>query len=399
MNRIKKIIKKNEIIFNILSWIKLYLVSLYYTIFMYIFRIFSIKNNRIIFVSYYGKGYGDNAKYISKELLKNREKYELIWATKSKFRESLPEGIKYVRYRSLKYLYYLATSKIWINNTRCTYGVKKRKKQYYIQTWHSSLRMKKIEKDAETNLKKQYILTAKYDSRICNLIISGCEFSSDIYNNSFWYEGEILETGTPRCDIFFDKHEEIKKNVYKYFKIDKNKKIILYAPTFRKNDITCNSFFDYTEFVNKINEKNDDYVLLVRFHPNSNTNIKCSNNIYDATCYPDMQELITSSEILITDYSGCCFDAMIAKKKCVLFVKDLEQYMKNERSLYFDFEELPFEKIKNEEELSKAIINFDYDKYLERIKKFDVRIKSKEYGNASKLIVERINKVIENEKI
>lgn len=399
MNRIKKIIKKNNGLFNFFSWIKLYFIFLYYTIFMYIFRIFPIKNNRIMFISYYGKGYGDNAKYVCNELLKNREKYELIWGTKRKFKESLPDGVRYVCYGSLKYLYYLSTAKIWINNTRCIYGVKKRKKQYYIQTWHSSLRLKTIERDAEEYLKKQYILAAKNDSKICNLIISGCKFSSDIYHESFWYDGEILETGTPRCDIFFNEHEDIINNVYKYFKIDRTKKIILYAPTFRKNDINCNNFFNYSSFIEKINEKKQDYILLVRFHPNSNTSIKCTKNIYDATKYPDMQELIVSSDILITDYSGCCFDAMIAKKKCILYVKDLEQYMKTERSLYFDFEELPFKKIKTEEDLTKEIINFNYEKYLDRIEIFDKKIGNNEHGNAAELIVERINKVINNEKI
>jgi len=399
MKDIKSNKKKNKIIFNMCSWIKTYINFWYYTIFMYIFRVFPIKNNRILFVSYYGKGYGDNAKYISNELLKEKDKYQIIWCTKKIYKDSLPEGTKYVRYKSLKYLYYLSTAKIWINNTRFEYGIKKRKKQYYIQTWHSSLRLKLIEKDAEKYLKQQYIKTAKNDSKLCDVIISGCRFSTNIYKNSFWYNGEIFETGTPRCDLFFKKNDNILNKVYDYYGISRDYKIILYAPTFRKDNINCNCFFNYSKFIERLNGTNNKYVLLVRFHPNSNADIQNTKFVYNATSYPDMQELIFVSDFLITDYSGCCFDAMIAKKPCVLYVQDIEEYLKKERNLYFDFEELPFKKIKDEEVLSQELINFDYEDYYNNIRTFNEKILNKENGTAAKLIVERINKVIKNEKI
>src|SRR5690606_28368099 len=101
--------------------------------------------------------------------------------------------------------------------SRKVYSPPKRKSQYYIQTWHSPLRLKKIEKDIENNLDESYIERAKIDSKMCDLMISGSDFSWNIYRNSFWYDGEILKCGTPRCDIFFTNNTYIIEKVYKRF--------------------------------------------------------------------------------------------------------------------------------------------------------------------------------------
>lgn len=399
MNEVIKLLKKNKTVFNMCLWINVYINYLYYTIFMTIFSIFPLKKNRILFVSYYGKGYGDNGKYIANALINDTKKYEIIWAAKKKFKNSIPVEVKYVKYNSLKYLYYLSTSKVWINNARFIYGMRKRKKQYYIQTWHSSLRLKKIEKDTEDYLSKQYVLGAKWDSKMCDLIISGCGFSTQIYRKSFWYTGKVLETGTPRCDIFFNNHDEIKQKVYNYFNITNNMRIVLYAPTFREKNIMLNNFFQYNELVKKLREKDENYILLVRFHPNSNETLKNCEGVYNATDYPDMQELILAADTLITDYSGCCFDAMIAKKACILYIKDLKQYLKEERNLYFDFDSLPFIKVTDEEMLAKEITEFDYNKYYDRIKEFDKIILNKESGKAFQNIIKIIERMINDEEI
>lgn len=61
--------------------------------------------------------------------------------------------------------------------------------------------MKKLEKDAESNLSKGYIEAAKLDSKIADLFISNSKFCTNMYKEFFWYNGEILEAGSPRCDI------------------------------------------------------------------------------------------------------------------------------------------------------------------------------------------------------
>ena len=103
--------------------------------------------------------------------------------------------------------------------------------------WHGGIALKRIEKDAENNLGFSYTMKAKRDSRTCDLMISGCNFQTELLKNKFWYNGEILESGIPRNDIFFntERHKEFKENIYKKYNIPSSYNIVLYAPTFRRN--------------------------------------------------------------------------------------------------------------------------------------------------------------------
>ena len=351
--KIKNFIARSNIL-NILS------------IFFYIFRIFKIKNNRIVCVNFSGRGYGDSPKYIVEELLKHNNQYEIIWAVKSKKLEKFPEGIEVVKINTIKYFYKLSTAKVWINNSRFPVFVRKRKKQYYIQTWHSPLRLKTIEMDAFQNLSEYYKKVMINDSKNIDLMLSGCDFSYNIYKNSFMYSGKILRCGTPRCDIFFDTNhiEEIRKNFLETY------------------DIDVKNMLDLDDFIDKLNNYTDN-ILLVRLHPNSKMNIEITNkNIIDVSKYPDIQELLCVADILITDYSSCSFDMLIAKKMCILYIPDVEEYMKKERKLYFDFEELPFPKARTKNELVEKINNLNNKTYLNEVKKFEKKIGLYENGQA-----------------
>ena len=375
------------------SLIKIFIYYLF--IFM---RIFPVCKNKIVVSNFGGKGYGDSSKYICDYLISQKIKTKIVWLVSDKKNKSeFPKEIKIVKNKSIGAIYQLATAKIWIDNCRKNKYVIKRKNQYYIQLWHSCLRLKKIEKDAEHMLHEEYVKMAIADSKNINLITSGCEFSTNIYKNSFWYNGEVLECGTPRCDIFFNKSKikEIKEEFIKKYNFDKDTKFLLYAPTFRKGNPYFDGNLNFQEFIKKLND-NEKYVLLVRFHPLTKTRIEDSAYIVDVSKYPDMQELISICDFMITDYSGCCFDAMIANKPCILYAPDLQQYLTKERDLYFDYNKLPFIHANSEKTLIDGIVNFDILKYEKEIKEFDKIIGLKETGKASKIIANKIIEVINN---
>ena len=362
-----------------------------------ILRICKIKQNRIIFSSFGGKGYGENPKYVCDALMDKKGDYELVWSI-SKYDGDMPQQIKQVKIYSLKWFYYMVTSKVWVNDSRFPKFVKKRKGQFYIQTWHSSLRLKKIEKDVEKFLPRTYVDDAINDSEMMDLIICGSEFSKKTYQNSFWYNGPIAMFGTPKFDIYFaGLDQKIKSNICKKFGIDENKKIVLYAPTFRTLDRNYNGNIDFDKFID--DEKFSDFCFLIRLHPEAQNKIKENKNIVDVTTYPNFQDLLIASDFLITDYSGCCFDALIANKKCVLYVPDLDEYTKKERELYFNYSELPFVLAKNIEELKNNILHFDDCKYQKNILSFSTRVGLCENGDASILVANKIEEVIKNEKI
>lgn len=376
---LKKIIVKLNVI-NVIS------------IFYYICRIFKIKTNKIFCQNFTsGKGIGDSPKYIALELLKDKEKkYDIVWAVKNKKAiKEVPNGIRLVKIYSIQYFYEMATAKVWISNTRFELFTRKRKGQFYIQTWHSPLRLKKIENDANEYLSDYYKKCMKNDSKMIDVILSGCEFSTEIYKRAFLYDGRILEIGTPRCDIFFDKEymDNIKLSIKEKYKLD-NKKIILYALTFRKHSSNYDHLMDFKVICPQIK---NEYNLLVRSHPSEKIDFDENGDFINVSNYPDIQDLICCADILITDYSSCSFDMLIAGKPCILLLKDLNEYLKKERKLYFEFEELPFVKCKDDKELLENLKNFEIDKYNESAEKFKNKIGMKENGIASKKVKELID--------
>lgn len=350
-----------------------------------------IQNNKILLWANNFTSYGDSPKYIAEFLLKHYSgKYDLVWVFEKGKTPPLdmPCGIRTVNYFSVEYLREICTAKIIICNTRTSqyHYFNKRKGQYYIQTWHSSLRLKRIEGDAP-NLPTDYVAVAKKDSKKIDLLLSGCAFSTDIYKRAFWYDGEVLECGTPRCDVFFCDTSSVREKVFHFFGLDNDEKLALYAPTFRSDKKADLYGMDFSTLRFALGER---WRIGCRLHPNLNAEVN------DGVCipmssYPDMQELLVACDLLITDYSSSMFDMAVASKACVLYVPDLESYCQNERGLYFEPDELPFRKAANMEELCNIVECLD--NVCDDYKAFLDKIGSYEDGHATERVCERIGQV------
>ena len=365
-----------------------------------------IKKNKVVIWANSFKSYGDSPKYITEYLCKNyTDVFDIVWVFDSKvlIPDDLPEQVRVIRYFSYKYLYEISTAGFVICNARTGPGhfFTKRKGQYYIQTWHSSVRLKKIEGDAG-KLPEEYIAMAQEDSRKIDVLLSGCKFSTDIFRRSFWYSGEILESGTPRSDIFFaDRQNEARQKVYKHYQIDEDHWMVLYAPTFRDAKKANMHGLDQEQLLSVLEAKTGmTWTLGVRMHPNiqNDTTFDHKSNLRGMSQYPDMQELIAACDLLITDYSSCMFDAAICNKPCVLFASDLNEYIQNERGLYFHFEELPFPVAIDNQQLLEYIHNFDEIRYRAQVQDFLQKIDSYEDGNAAQRVAARMLMVLGKNK-
>lgn len=351
-----------------------------------------IKDNKIIMWSNSFRSYGCNPKYIAEYILENYpNEYDIVWVMDSDLPvpAGMPDGIRVVKYFSTQYLYELHTAKFVICNARTSHSYfwHKREGQVYIQTWHSSLRLKTIEKDAEKTLPESYVNLARRDSKRIDYIISGCSFSSKIFKESFWYDGPVIECGTPRIDFLLK--EADKKGILGKANLSDEYKYILYAPTFRTDD-AYNYNFDFEKLVS-ICEKQfgGKWKVLYRLHPNLIFKIKehkLPDVCIDVCGYSDMQELIAVSDFMISDYSSCMFDMMYMRKPCLLYMPDFEEYTKKERDLYFNIKELPFIKAYTEDEMFSVIENFDKEQYGTETDRFLETIGSFENGEACKAI-------------
>ena len=359
-----------------------------------------IQKNKIILWSFRGKAYSCNPKYVTEYILRTcQDAFELVWAfdDPDSFRFLERKRIKLVKFYSKEFFSELMTSKFVITNTRIGIDFHKRKGQVYIQTWHGILALKKIEKDAWKHLKFSYVLNAYFDSKNIDYLLSGCTANTLILKKAFWYNGPILEIGNPRNDIFFDKENTRKKIDDRYGTI--NKKIVMYAPTFRKNNSLDVYDINYERILNSLNLKfKKEFVFFVRLHPNIK-HLKINNlaqNVHDVSDYDDMQELLCASDLLITDFSSSMFDFVIMRKICFLFALDYKEYISEERGTYFDVKaDMPFPFATSNDELVSLIDKLNLDDYNRRLESFFYKLGANESGDASKKLINLMKDLIE----
>lgn len=359
-----------------------------------IFSFCPLKRKKILFFSYYGSQYGCNPKYISEYIQDNSNDYDIVWAFNTPERYYIG-GIRKVRYYSLSFFYELCTAKFIVTNYRMPLFFRKRKRQIYIQTWHSSLRLKTIEKDAETQLTPGYVKMAKQDSKAIDCLLSGCRFSTEIFKSSFWYDGFILECGTPRNDLFFTQVFNIRKKINSTYSISENTRIVLYAPTFRKDYRLDYYNIDYAKLVQAFSARfGGEWTVLVRLHPHLqqlSRLLLAESNVIDTTSYDDIQELLAASDIIISDYSSLMFDFSLTGRPCFLYLPDLDEYTRKDRKLYFDIKKLPYIKAYSNDDLIKSIKLFDEINYKNDLIAFNSQIGSFENGTSCQQILDYIN--------
>lgn len=369
-------------------------------LFSLVIRCFTkVRKGRVMMWAYTFKQYSCNPRYLTEYLLENDTEFEIYWVFRRKVDISgIDKRIRCVRYLSLKYFLLVNTAEFLITNARTDpYRMywTKRPGQKYLMLWHGGVALKKIEKDAEDKLKYSYLKKAKIDSRVCDLMISGCRFQTRLLKESFWYSGEILEKGIPRCDIFFDKerHMEFDRRVRSTYSIPESDRIILYAPTFRADHSIEPYRISWDKVIPELENvfKGSGITVLVRLHPVligkvDTSSLLCCRNVVDATSYHDMQELMCVASMLITDYSSSMFDFGMLGKPCFLYATDIEKY---NRGYYFRFDEMPFPLGRNEDELLENIRNFDPEEYGRDIERFfDDKIGMVENGTSSKALSE-----------
>lgn len=361
-----------------------------------IIRIMPICANKIVFINFNGKGYGCNPKYIAQEIIRQKLPVDMVWLV-SDMDEPMPSEIRKVKWGSYEAKKELSTARIWVKNVKNFTEVKKRKGQFYIQTWHGNMPLKYVEQDAEKDLPISYVKESKQEGKMIDIMLAGCKRKEELIATKFWYSGRIMTVGNPRNDIFFKNLKETRLKVIDYFQIEKELKIVLFAPTFRNTEDETVYELDRKQILAALKKRfGYRYIMIKRLHPNvikRQYEEQCREEI-DATDYPDMQELLVAADILITDYSGCMYDFSLMKKPVFLIGKDLEQYTKRERGMYTDVRSLPFPFAKNERQLVENIIGFDNDKYLKELQQLWDQLGSFDCGNASEQVVDEIKKVL-----
>lgn len=349
-----------------------------------------IQKSKVVVSNFYGRGYSDNPKAIVSELLSRNAGMRIIWLMGKDVKNDLPQGVEPCTIGTFRAVYHLTTAKVWIDNCRKGAWYKK-KGQIYLQTWHG-FALKRIEKDALHGLRPQDEAYGIRDSAQIDLLLSGSTTMSDIFRRCFWYEGEIALFGSPRNDALFHPVPDTEEKVRRTLGIPQRKRMILYAPTFRVDRSTDVYDVDFQRLRNACAKRfGGEWVVVLRLHPAMVAKAELMQSdgvtVFNATCYSDLQELLTVADGVVTDYSSLMFDYGLTGKPCFMYVPDLEAY-RLDRNFYLDLLHLPFAQAENNDALERIIGNFEQESYRKKLAEFYRTHGFREDGQASRRTVD-----------
>ena len=334
---------------------------------IYFFLKFLPVKERIVFISRQSNQLTLDFKLLTEEIKKINKSVEIVTLTK-RMDKSTSAVLKNTG-MSLKQMYYLATSKICIvDGYNITVSALNHKKDLKVfQLWHSLGAIKKFGHQSLITDKDKKIAKVMKMHRGYDFINGSSKEMIKYFSKAFNYEKNLLyPLGLPRIDYLIKNEKELKNLAYFRYPELKKKKVILYAPTFRKD-----GSFKINELINSIDL--DKYILIIKAHPNMRINLD-NDKIYTCNDFKTI-DLIPVCDFFITDYSAMSIEAASLSKPVLIYAYDLDSYFKNP-GLNLDLEkELPglvfengkdlFNKIK-ENKFNKEIINNFKEKYVNK---------------------------------
>lgn len=349
--------------------------------------VFPVNEKKVYLINFNGTSYGFDAKAFA-EYLQSKYPGQYIYIWESKDRNKLKEvnkNIHFINKSSFLSVFHEMTAGIILGNFVPRAGLPYRKEQIIINTWHGNP-IKKVGRYA------MHYNSEAYQTATCFLSHSE-RYTNDIVRDSFEYYGEVLNCGVPRNDLFFMDTADHNKNRIKRFLGIGNCKIALYAPTFRGDFSPEEDVIDYKLLHEALVKRfGGDWIILYRLHPMvaKSNNSKSVGYLKDASDYPDMQELLLISDVLLTDYSSSMWDYSLQRKPVFLFAPDAEKY-EGDRGLYYPLSELPYPVCLTNEQLYISVTSFDNEKYADQLEKYFNDCVCYENGNSCEEIMRYIH--------
>lgn len=268
-------------------------------------------------------------------------KKELFHSSGSNFCSRIIGKMKGIFYFYVMLNYHFATAEyIFLNDNFLPLAYMPLKKETkLLQFWHGVGAFKKFGLSTEQNplVRK---LVWKGNQQVDYMFVSSTEVIPFYKEAMGIPEKHIYPTGIPLTDYYFqeDKKQKAFQKIYNCYAQVKSKKLILYAPTFRKTEEENDAILKHFDCTRIIKELGQEYTILVRMHPQIRPEARrIEAPCIDVTDYPDVKELYMVSDILITDYSSVVVEYALLNKPIILYSYDLEQY---DRGFYGSYEEM-----------------------------------------------------------
>lgn len=335
--------------------------GLYRVIMGFVFRFcgvfIPIDNRLVVFVSFMGTRFNDSPKAIY-DYMKTHPAYSgyrCVWAFEHP--EKYPE-LDTVKIDTPAYFKIALKAKYWITNTNIERGLRfKKKNQVYLNTWHG-IALKHIGNDCPGRKDFNF-------ATVDHLVVSGAHDEA-VWKSAFNANpATYLRCGMPRNEELWLADKETKQLMRDRLGIPTDKKVILYAPTWRESTDGGKSYeikppIHFDEWKKELGA---EYIVLFRAHHQTTKvlGIQYDEFVRDVSAYPEVNDLMIAADILITDYSAIAFDFAILCRPIFCYAYDYETYLA-ERGTYFQIDErYPNKSCRMEDELLARIKGIDYE--------------------------------------
>ena len=295
-------------------------------------KVMPVSGNVIVWESNVGRNYSGNVRSIYEYMVSRGldKRYKMVWSLEN-LDTVIPGKAVKVKRTHFKYLYYMSVARVWVSDSRMPAWLIKREGNTYIQTWHGTplkklaLDMNVLSMGGKSDIEKYHEEFAA-NTKTWDYLISQNAFSTETFRRCFAFKGEMLEIGYPRNDILFTgNNKEYIDKLKRKLNLPLDKKVILYAPTWRDDQYYHDSFYKFTSDMNYDLMKKkllEEYVLIVKFHYLVKDHMDWSSYdkfIFEFNEQQDISELYLVSDILITDYSSVMFDYSLLKRPMFFF--------------------------------------------------------------------------------
>lgn len=363
----------------------------------------------VLYEAFYGRGMLCNPNGLFHAFMKRSDfnEYKHIWviddfesnaAIMEEYKDM--DNVFFVAFLSDEYFVYLASVKYLINNVMFPAYYVKRPGQVYINTWHGiplkTLGYDQVDGNSAVGNTIRNFLNADY-------LISPCEYHTDVYKNAFKldgiYAGKIIEEGQPRNDltIYANRDDILARMKRNGVKVDADKKIILYAPTWKgqnysKPNVNPEEYYHFIEYIeSRVNL--EEYQVLVKPHQVVYQYMKeeTANTERFIPAELDANEILAVTDVLISDYSSIYFDFMVCNKPILFYIPDVESY-ENYRGLYLGIDQLPGPVTTKLSEIGDWLCDLDHvwEKYQDKFEKAKKKFISLDDGHSADRILEVI---------
>lgn len=406
--KVYNIAKQNKVFRKIARNLKSLFLSVIYFLSLPVCK---IENNKVYFNTFGGRSYSDSPKAIYEKMLADDRflNFEFVWSffepEKYKYLED-NKNTKVVKAGSKIENQELRKSKYWITNYKMLDYQKPAKNQIYVQCWHGTP-LKRLGYDIQSTdnamnsieeIREKY----KTDAQRFRYLLSPSAFATERFITAwnlkeFGRADTIIEEGYPRNDRLINVTDNQIEEIKKKLNIEQtDKKIILYAPTWRDNQHRSGLGYTYKtevdfEFLRKNLEEN--YIILFRAHyliANEFDFDKYRGFIYNVSDWNDINDLYIAADVLITDYSSTMFDYSNLKRPMIFYMYDLEDYRDKLRGFYLSLDELPGPVVEEESSLVDAINNLDNCSLNNKYADFNDKYNYLDDGHVTERVINKI---------